>query len=630
MTSRIRTVQKNCGRVISSEAMRKERYRVALVSMPFASVRRGSIALGILKAALKRKKIQSDVHMLNLHFAKQTNLHTYESISETSLLGEWIFSQHLFGDHGTRELDNGWETLKKDTLAFRRMVHRIPGLPEMIRRTVPQFLKECIDRIPWEHYDVVGFTSMFDQHLASALLAKMIKQRFPEVRIVFGGANVQGFMGQETLRAFDFIDAVVNGEGEEVFPMLVESLIQGKAEKLPGVSLRIASQMLIDSEAPRMADLSRSPIPDYTDYFLELKASGLIGKESVFLPFEGSRGCWWGEKSHCTFCGLNGQLMKYRIKAPHQIFSELLFQSNKYGVRSFEATDTILREDAFNNLIPLLIEKRPGLEIFYEVKSNLSPKQIQMLQKAGIHAIQPGIESLHTEVLKLMRKGVSAIQNIQLLKCCRLQKISVAWNLLYGFPGETIEHYRQILKTVRLLTHLEPPERVARIIVQRFSPYHSTPQQFGISIRPDSRYRYIYPQNKVDIEKIAFLFDYTHSNHCSDPEPYVEPVKRVVRKWKEDFKQNEILLSWRRKRECVQIMDERPRFYRRAGKENMQLQGLEAEVYAFCDTVRSIREIEAITDRIGPERASRILTKFVKRGWMFSENDHYLSLALPE
>jgi hypothetical protein len=54
-----------------------------------------------------------------------------------------------------------------------------------------------------------------------------------------------------------------------------------------------------------------------------------------------------------------------------------------------------------------------------------------------------------------MRKGVTAIQNIQLLKLGRENKTVVAWNILYGFPGEKEEHYEETLQTIPLITHLE-------------------------------------------------------------------------------------------------------------------------------------------------------------------------------
>ena len=52
------------------------------------------------------------------------------------------------------------------------------------------------------------------------------------------------------------------------------------------------------------------------------------------------------------------------------------------------------------------------------------------MRAGGMTSIQPGIESLSTRVLQVMQKGVSAAQNIQLLRWCGEVGINVAWNLL--------------------------------------------------------------------------------------------------------------------------------------------------------------------------------------------------------
>ena len=113
----------------------------------------------------------------------------------------------------------------------------------------------------------------------------------------------------------------------------------------------------------------------------------------------------------------------------------------RYGVRHFQAVDNIISHDYFRSLLPILKERALGVTFFYEIKSNLRRDQVQLLREAGVLAVQPGIESLSTHVLALMKKGVTGIQNMALLKWCREYGIEAAWNLLYGFPGETGEDY---------------------------------------------------------------------------------------------------------------------------------------------------------------------------------------------
>ena len=108
------------------------------------------------------------------------------------------------------------------------------------------------------------------------------------------------------------------------------------------------------------------------------------------------------------------------------------------------AVDNILDMRYFRDVLPQLRDRQLGFTLFYETKANLTKEQVKLLRDAGVLAIQPGVESLSTHVLQLMRKGVTALQNIQLLKWCKQYGVTVAWNLLYGFPGETAADYAAI------------------------------------------------------------------------------------------------------------------------------------------------------------------------------------------
>ena len=103
------------------------------------------------------------------------------------------------------------------------------------------------------------------------------------------------------------------------------------------------------------------------------------------------------------------------------------------------------------------------------------------------------IESLDTNVLKLMRKGCTMLQNVQTLKLAAENGLFVEWNLLHGFPGETAENYRTIAALIPKLGHLQPPSVCGPVRADRFSPYWARPESFGIEISPNPAYAYIYP-----------------------------------------------------------------------------------------------------------------------------------------
>src|SRR5262249_21030181 len=166
----------------------------------------------------------------------------------------------------------------------------------------------------------VGFTSMFEQNTASLALAHMIKQAHPAVPILFGGPNCEGQMGAQLLASFPWIDYVCTGEGDNVLPELALQLAGRKAaQPLPGILRRSTGDAAPPLTVPAMVtELDRLPLPDFSDYFERTNRSPALPEIHRHLTLETSRGCWWGEKHHCTFCGLNGLTMRYRSKSPER------------------------------------------------------------------------------------------------------------------------------------------------------------------------------------------------------------------------------------------------------------------------------------------------------------------------
>src|SRR5262249_20771184 len=162
---------------------------------------------------------------------------------------------------------------------------------------------------------------------------------------------------------------------------------------------------------------------------------------------------WWGQRMHCTFCGLNGERMRFRSKSPTRVLSELASLRAEHPGLPIGVVDNILDMSYFHTVLPALAADGGALRLFYEVKANLRKEHVRLLRDAGVRDIQPGIESLSDGVLRLMRKGVSALQNIQLLKWCVELGVHPVWNVLWGFPGEDPAEYIRMARLVPLLTH---------------------------------------------------------------------------------------------------------------------------------------------------------------------------------
>jgi len=121
-------------------------------------------------------------------------------------------------------------------------------------------------------------------------------------------------------------------------------------------------------------------------------------------------------------------------------------------------TDNILHRDVASALHGEF--QNSDLRFFYEVKANLSKKQLIELAQTGIHCIQPGIENLSTPLLKRINKGTSQLQNIQTIKQCTELNFIVSWNIIYKLPGETEEDCLTNCTLIPKLFHLIPPSAI--------------------------------------------------------------------------------------------------------------------------------------------------------------------------
>jgi len=655
--------------------------RVLLLNMPFDRLAEPAIGISLLKAGLKRAGYPCDILYLNLAFVERVcraqedvmrgvdALISYgEMRTHFLLLGDWPFAADLYGEPvagggrleeifalctSEQKQHNPWAPPEVDLQALSSRVLQM-------RAHVAPFLADCMEQIAWEDYDIVGFTCKSNQQTASLALARRIKERYPEKTILFGGPGCEQEMGEALHRLFPFVDVVCSGKADWVLPELVRRLRCGDdLGTLPGLAFRRDGATHSTMRQPALSGaLDDLPYPDYSDYFAQLEQNLVSGLIQPILPFETSRGCWWGEKSRCTFCGSNGTGLTYRSKSAERALAELADLAERYERRyAMSAVDHILDMKYFQTLLPALRASHLGLELFYETKANLTREQVRLLKEAGVEEVQPGIESLSTPILRLMRKGTTALQNIQFLKWARAVGLRVVWNLLMGFPGEDPAEYSRMAEMVPALVHLQPPDGPARIRLDRFSPYFEEREALGVcNVQPADVYRYIYPFPEEDLEQLAYFFDYDYLDGRG-PWAYVRPLAEALAAWQEKA---DASLTYTRSGETLLVRDARG-----PAVAWVRLRGPQCAVYEFCDQVHAFPVIEALAQRacaargvasgrpegrgggtpgdepagaIEPEglregdysrpALERLLAEMVGLRLMLRDDGHYLSLAI--
>ncbi len=624
----------------------RARFSVALVSMPVIASDQPSIQLGLLKAIGESFGFPVQTLHLHLDFAHQVGAKMNEVLAGfgRSLIGDWLFAGAAFGEvvlpSRQQYVDEHKELLTDLCKALGDK-----STEELFRlrdEEVPRYLDHVLETTDWGSFRVVGFTSTFQQNLASFALAARIKQRFPHVITLFGGANFEGDMGRELVRAVPCVDYAVLGEADEAFPELLVALQEGRSPlTIPGVCGKTEAGASVAGFRPPLENMDVLPIPAYEEYFERAERLGIIKptpRRSVRIPFESARGCWWGAKHHCTFCGLNGGSIRFRSKSAERTRQQLAEMARRYRSFHFAAVDNILDSQYLQSLLPRLVQDAGDLEFFYEVKSNLTRAQLRQLRAAGVTQIQPGIESLSTHVLSLMRKGVTAIQNVNTLRWSRYHGIGVGWNLLYGFPGETEQDYLEQQRVLPFLMHLQPPGGAGRIWMERFSPLFVEREKFPAHyVRPIQAYRHLYPA-EVDCEQIAYFFDY--QLHDVLREEAYAGFLGAVEKWKQAWQ-----IQSSAEAGATKDSQRRPelRFFYAPGflqiedtREPIQpgtytFESPLAEIYVSCsDRPQTSARLRELLKLPWPESdIDEALDEFAARGLMLRAGNQALSLALP-
>lgn len=591
---------------------------VQLVCMPFAAVERPSIALGTLQSLLAQEKIDASSVYANLEFCQQIGYSAYRFWED--VLGDLVFASAAFPNHRP-DLSLHFRKLfaRNREGALQAGIAATFGEFEeaalAIRQTAARFVDALAEKIAGGSPRVVGCTSMYWQHTASLALLRRVRALEPSIITIMGGANCEGVMGMATHRNFPWVDYVVSGDADDLIGPLCLELLgrEWEPENLPhavfGPRHRRMNYVFTSKglATPRAEakDLNSVPSPNYDDYFQALVRTGMSASVTPGLLIETARGCWYGQVQQCKFCGISEGGMKFNAKSPERVLAEFDHLEQRHGSLGFEVTDNILSMSYFNSVLPRLAERPGRLTVFWETKANLKRPQIRLLAEAGVSWVQPGIESLDSRVLKLMNKGVQASQNIQFLRWCREDGIRVAWNMLWGFPGEDDRWYAETAELIALLHHLQPPRLLLRLRYDRYSVYHSRAEEHGLKLQPLEYMPLAFPLEGSELSDLAYYFEAVGENgkriEPVSSRPGVLALNSAVMEWKRLFWGGlPPVLSMTDNGDQIRILDTR----KCALAQTIFLCNAEREVYLACREMplRSKIGADAIVDDLKCKR----------------------------
>lgn len=601
--------------------------KIALLTMPFLSVNLCSLGLTQLKGRIKEVfKDQIDIHLyyINHDFYRYLGPELYKKISNDSQrtgIVEWVFRLEAF-DHVKDNQDEYFAVFYRDPATqqfFARYRNKL--------RYMGRFIDEMIIKYKLTSFDVVGINSTFSV-VPGLSFSRHLKRFNKQIVTVMGGASVYKEMGEVLVFYYPYLDYVCSGSGLISFPQLIGALLEKDHEAGNSIA-GMFSKINIGKVKPLSEELDiNHPIDlDYSDYLESFKQLKLNDSVKPNILLETSRGCYWRK---CTFCSLNEDQIKFRVKHTDKAIEEINSYIKRYNC-DLEMVDNVLPRHYIQKVLPYL--HVPGnIRIVYETRADYTDTEMKILKQAGVTQIQPGIESLSTDVLELMKKGVNAFQCIRMLKLCIKYLILHAWNLLVGFPGMTADMYEELISTVKNVTHLCPPLVLNSVEFHRYSTYWMEKEKYQhLELSPFSTYEYIYPYDKKFISDFAYYFE--DVNYSSERMQlvlrYFPVLKTLVDQWK--------------KRWDVQFLKDLPKLYcyhkegspciydsRQEQVREYQISHLEERILTHLHEPCCENSIKDHFPGENPESITQALTQLIDKRLVFKEREQLMSLVIDD
>lgn len=302
-------------------------------------------------------------------------------------------------------------------------------------------MKSIISKINQFHPDLLGFSMMSFMYNQSYRLIKRIRQTFPDIPVIVGGAHTSTFR-EKVLDSVPEVDFATTIEGEET---IVELCTGKPIPDIKGLLFRSNDgNVIYNGDRRFIQDLDSLPFPKYENFEL---------KKYVFDDIDicSSRGC----PHRCIFCSVKAVSgRKLRVRSAQSVVDEIQFWYGRgyrkinfiddnftfYYDRVYEICDEIEKR----GLTDLRITNANGIRA-----DRSDRKLLKRMKEVGFYYIGFGVECGNDKILRNIKKGETINQIRGAIGDAVDLGYDVVLNFLVGSPGETM---KDIEDSVRLAT----------------------------------------------------------------------------------------------------------------------------------------------------------------------------------
>lgn len=298
---------------------------------------------------------------------------------------------------------------------------------------------------------MVGMSFMTSQFAEASRLAQVIKKALPDTPLVAGGPHPSS-IPERTMHEIPALDIVVHGEGEETLEELAGVFSKNESyEGVPNLCFRKDDKIILNDKRPLISDLDNLPLPAWKYFDLKkYNVFSISGKdESPVFALLSSRGC----PNWCTFCDSHTIFQrKYRPRSARNIFDEIMFLHNEYGMMEFDFVDDLVTMQKSRVLEFCDLLRDSGVPFRWMANARVNTVDREMLQAmkdSGCIRVDFGVETGDLNVRKLMRKNITDDQIRTAHRLAVEVGLSTGSFTMVGNLGENKESAKQTVKLLK-------------------------------------------------------------------------------------------------------------------------------------------------------------------------------------
>lgn len=298
------------------------------------------------------------------------------------------------------------------------------------------------------------FVILFTSHVGfnnDVKLAEMMKSLKPDLKIAFVGPPVTTHP-EVALHASEAIDFVTHKE----FDFAVTRFANGESlDTIPGVHFLKGNQMVSTPPDPPVENLDQFPwVTKIYRRDLNIKNYNVPFLQHPFIAFYSTRGC----PALCTFClwpqTFDGH--KWRQRSVQDVANEVEYALDAFKPEGLK--EIFFDDDTFTYNPKRMIEMAKAFKPLKfqwssTSRSHLDYETLKVLADSGCRLFIVGFESGNDQILKNIKKGISAARSLEFVKNCKKVGIKVHADFIIGLPGETRE---TIKETIAYAKEMDP------------------------------------------------------------------------------------------------------------------------------------------------------------------------------